>query len=532
MISAIEIPEYLPDQNHLYAYYLTRCGVYRVGRPNRYVLELLEEDIPSRFKRLKYEAKLRGLEDWMDLEEIEGESEERQLLHIRMLPLSKRRVFRIGSNDSENIHLGSRGMMAVLDVIALLPLVEKIDLSNISSWYTSDVFPAQRSFTGNDVIKRLCEVARSSPSLSEIDLTGQPIGTLAAHELLELCQFNKRIVNILFSKEGVDHRLCNQLERILARNRQNYANLNSPIIPSELPLCLVNLPRIDRKTLREQQVLRGMLESDDNFCLHSIGEDEIQQIILNTRVMSTAEVVSRCAGRGLRGDGEFLYFIKTGKIRAFINLEGILLQRGDYFGEQYDEVLFSTCSLKEEQRGMVYALPLASCKPIIEQWEDRLESIFPIISKAPLLQPLTIWCHIRICTCCTHQSFQPGELVIPVGETESSVRMVQRGVFYALPGSEADIDRTGRTDPYPFSSSDFFGVESIVARKKCASVAVIAGKEKEDYSALLISGFGLRLIASQLFPVLVSLVRPYSVHEDVGGVSLSTSVDDVKVHYV
>lgn len=532
MISDIEIPNYLPDQNHLYAYYLSRCGAYHVGRPNRYVLDLLEEDIPSRFKRLKYEAKVRGLEDWMDLEEIECEPEEKQLQHIHMIPLAKRKVIRLGTANSEQIHVGSRGMMALLDVVSLLPLLEKIDFSNLSSWYISDIFPGQDHFNGNDVVNRLCKVARTCPSLCEIDITGQPIGTLAAHQLLELAQSNQRIVNIDFSRKGVDYRLCNSLEKILTRNRKNYENLESPNIPSSLPSCLLGIPRIDRKTLREQQILRGMLHSDHNFCLDSISEDEIQQIILNTRVMSTAEVVFRCAGRGLRGDGEYLYFIKSGRIRAFIHLDGIVLQRGDYFGEEYKEALFSTCSLKEEQRGIVYALPLASCRPIIEQWEDRLETFFPIISNAPLLQPLTTWCRIRICTSSVLQSFQPGEVVYSVGESDSSARMVRSGVFYALPGTETDMDRTGRTDPYPFFSSDFFGIESLVARKKCASVTVVAGKEKQEYSAIYISGFGLRLIASQLWPVLVSLVRPYSVHEDVGGVSLNTSVEDIKVHYV
>lgn len=532
MINEIETPKYLPDQNHLYAYYLLRCGVHRVGRPNKYVLQLLEEDIPSHFRRLKYEAKTRELADWMDLEEIEYVSEEQQLQRIHMFPLAKRTSLRLGTLSSEKIYLGTRGMMAFLDLIEHLPLLEKIDFSNISSWYTNDAFDHQHGINGNDVVNRLCEVGQSSPSLSEINVVGQPIGTLAAHQLLELCQSNKRIVSILFSKEGVDYRLCKNLEAVLDRNQKNYEYLSKPIIPDSLSSCFLSIPRIDRKTLREQQILRGMLETDDNFCVDSLCEREVQQIILHARVMSTAEVVSRCGGRGLRGDGEHLFIIKTGVIRAFINLEGIILQRGDYFGEHYEEVLFSTCALKEEQRGSVFAIPLVFCTPILEQWEERLETFFAAINKAPLLQPLSTWCHIRICTCSTLHSFHPGEVVIPVGGTDTSVKMVHKGLFYALPGSENDMDRTGRTNPYPFASSDFFGIESIVARKKCASVTVMAGKEKQDYSAICISGFGLRLIALQLWPVLMALVRPYSVHEDVGGVSLNTDTNDVKVHYV
>eukprot|EP00796_Vickermania_ingenoplastis_P006467 gene6467-4655_t len=493
MKSDIELADYLADQNQLYAYYLSRCGTYHVHRPNRFVLELLEEDIPAHYKRLKYESKQRQLPDWMALEEIEGDTEEQKERRICMIPLSKRRLFRITGTGTlgEEIHLGARGMMAVLDLVAQLPLVEELDLSNLSSWYIDDAFPFHCTFSGNDVIHKLCDVARVAPSLRRIDIRGQPIGTLAANEILELCRANPRINRVLFTREGVDYRLCAQLDKVLQQN--DGKEIGPAALPECVPECITSLPRIDRKTLREQQILRAMLESDDHFT-GLLTEDETQQLVLHTRTMSTAE---------------------SGRIRAFTDLVGFTLQRGDYFGEKYDEVLFSTCLFQEELRGVIYAIPLTYCRKIVDCWEDRLTDFYPLISKSPFFSTLGY--------------LVPNKSVHLLYFT-AAMWVVQDGVFYALAGSEEEIDRTGRFDPYPFYSSEVFGGESLVARKKCSSVNIIAGKERGSYSAICISGSAVRILTDQLGQVLLSLVRPYSTHEDVGAEALKLDADDIKVH--
>eukprot|EP00796_Vickermania_ingenoplastis_P000363 gene363-208_t len=515
MKSDIELADYLADQNQLYAYYLSRCGTYHVHRPNRFVLELLEEDIPAHYKRLKYESKQRQLPDWMALEEIEGDTEEQKERRICMIPLSKRRLFRITGTGTlgEEIHLGARGMMAVLDLVAQLPLVEELDLSNLSSWYIDDAFPFHSVRCGS-----------CGAFLRRIDIRGQPIGTLAANEILELCRANPRINRVLFTREGVDYRLCAQLDKVLQQN--DGKEIGPAALPECVPECITSLPRIDRKTLREQQILRAMLESDDHFT-GLLTEDETQQLV-HTRTMSTAEVITRCNGRGLRGDGEHLFVLKSGRIRAFTDLVGFTLQRGDYFGEKYDEVLFSTCLFQEELRGVIYAIPLTYCRKIVDCWEDRLTDFYPLISKSPFFQPLATWCRIRVCTCSVRHTFEPGAIVVPAADFTAAMWVVQDGVFYALAGSEEEIDRTGRFDPYPFYSSEVFGGESLVARKKCSSVNIIAGKERGSYSAICISGSAVRILTDQLGQVLLSLVRPYSTHEDVGAEALKLDADDIK----
>eukprot|EP00796_Vickermania_ingenoplastis_P001032 gene1032-618_t len=77
-------------------------------------------------------------------------------------------------------------------------------------------------------------------------------------------------------------------------------------------------------------------------------------------------------------------------------------------------------------------------------------------------------------------------------------------------------------------SSEVFGVESLVARKKCSSVNIIAEKERGSYSAICISGSAVRILTDQLGQVLLSLLCPYSTHEDVGAEAPKLDADDIK----
>lgn len=532
MQHSIELPPFLPDQNQLYAYYLSRCGTHRVGRPHRSVLALLEEDAPAHYRRLRREAKERAIEDWTTLEEVENDSEEVRAQRVQVVPLAKKKVFQLADlvHPHEPTHVGTRGMMAVLDLVAQLPLLEELDFSSCASWFVNDAFAHHAQYTGNHVIARMCKVVLDAPSIARVRIVGQPIGTLAAQQIFELCCANRRIVEFQYSTEGVDYRLVAQIEKVLERNRSERVEAPS-LLPTSLPPCMLRLPYVDRKTVLEQQILRGLLESDANIA-GLLGEEEMAELVMRTRVMTTSEVVTRCAREGLRGDNEHLFVLKTGRLRAFTDLVGFSLERGDYFGERYGEVLFPTCRLAEEERGKVYAVPLAYCAPILATWKQRLTAFYPFIRQVPLFQPLSTWCHARLCTCAVECEFGPGDVALPANDSSSHLYVVREGTFYALAGPEEAIDRTGRFTPYPFHVTDVFGSESVVARKHCSSVPIIAGKENTHYVALRISHSGYRLVADQLSTVLKSLVRPYSIHEDVCAVVLTSQTDDIKVHRV
>lgn len=517
----------LPNQNQLFAYYIARCGYHRVGKPSRAVLHLLREDEASRVIRLSTESADRQV-SVKDLKAIDCVTAPEDLAALfRTKPLARRRAFRLPTPAGEMLYVGARGMLAILDLVAVLPCLEELDLSNITSWYVDDAFAHQsNSPMGNDVTSRLCDVMASLPALRKVDISTQPIGTLAAHQLFRVIQKCKRIQELRWKRDGVDYKLCDNMQKALARNTACAASLPPVEYPKTVPTCLQDLPILDRKTLREQQILRALLCEDSNFA-GVLSEDDLSTLVLNARLMSTQEVVARCGVNGLRGDGANLFVIKSGSILAQMDLAGFTLMRGDYFGDVYDEVVFPACRLVEEVRGIVYSFPLDRCQKVLETWSTRVTTLYHSLRKVPLFQPLDTWTRVRLCSCAQRVEYKSEEVVLAAGEATRGLWIVCEGTFNALSKTDGDQLHTGRYDSYPFTTTDVFGVEPLVSRKGTSSVAIVAGKPTHaTYSCAVVKGSILRLLTVRLRAVFVSMTLAYSIHDDLRQTALKAPGND------
>ncbi|CCW63727.1 unnamed protein product [Phytomonas sp. EM1] len=506
----------LPTQNQLYAFYISRCAHHRVGKPNKQVLDLLYEDELSRLSWQQAEAEEHHI-SLEELRDIEGDTSFTP--QTNDTPLSLKTTFRLPSSllDDGPVHVGARGMLAILDLIQELPLLEEVDLSNVTSWYIVDASAHTRSGApdGNAVVKRLCEVAKRLPALRKLDLCTQPIGTMAAHDLLDAIQSCRRLVEVSFCRKAVACSLCLTIDEALDKNREAFAQLPPPSLPETLPPYLSRILPLDRKTLREQQQLRWLLMEDVNFT-GAVTEEELSEIVLHARLMSTSEVVWRCSKGGLRGDGVHLFVLKDGSLRAYPDLEGLKLSRGDYFGDTYGHVImYPSSSIVETDRGVVYAIPLECCRTLLGVWKERVSKLYSQLRSFPIMQVVDTWTRVRLCTCSQVQSYKPEEIVLNVGDCKQAVWIVCSGFFEASAGTMEDKVATGRYEAHRFVKADVFGIESIVARKGCSSVTISAGKEKTTiYSAAVVRGSAIRIISNSIRSVFVSLARPYSLHDD------------------
>ncbi|KAG5504332.1 hypothetical protein JKF63_04777 [Porcisia hertigi] len=523
----------LPSQNQLYGYYVARCGHHRVLRPHRAVLALLEEDAASHAKRLAREAAAR-IVSVADLEEIEdrAEAEARARDRAAVIPLSKMRTFRLAEPEGKAalspLYVGARGLLPILDLIAELPLLEKVDLSNLASLYDNDTFAGstQGSVSGNDVVDHLCSILPRLRALRVLDLGGQQLGSIAAARLLEAIKSLPSVTYVNFDTTDVDPCLVRAFQQILEERQLRPC----PQVPSshalakayEVPSYIKALPLLDQKTLREQQLLRALLCEDANFTV-AVTEEEMDDMVLTARVISTTEAIFRCGDNGIRGDGQYLFILKSGSLRVYADLEGFVLSRGDYFGDAYPSVLPPCARLVEEERGVVYAIPLCSCTVLLACWAARLAAAWPWLRQTPVMQPVGLWSSMRACTCSELVTLDPTDTVEEAGVHGEAIYVVCDGSFYALDVREGESACfNARSVRSVFSRFDVFGVESLIARKRQSSVRVKAGKEKDAlYRVVAVRGCGVRVLHRQLRPVFVALAGSYSLHEDLraGGTS-------------
>ncbi|KAG5504705.1 hypothetical protein GH5_05329 [Leishmania sp. Ghana 2012 LV757] len=520
----------LPRQNQLYSYYVTRCGYHGVRKPHRAVLMLLAEDTASHAERLAGEAAERGV-TVADLEQIEDAAQGAVDARDRaaVIPLACKRTFRLpesgGKAALSPIYVGARGLLPILDLIAELPLVETVDLSNVASWYDNDTFAgsAHGSISGNEIVGQLCAILPRLRSLRSLDLGSQQLGSIAAAHLLEAIRPLPRVVHVHLDTTHIDPYLVRVFQQTLEEHQQ----LAQPHLPTaeavartyEIPPHIKALPQLDRKTLLEQQILRALLCEDTNFA-SAVTEEEMGDMVLTARLMSTTEVVFRCGDKGIRGDGQHLFILKSGRLRVYADLKGFVISRGDYFGDSYSFLLLPCARLVEEERGIVFAVPLSSCTAVLTCWATRLSAAWPWLHQTPLTQPVGVWSRMRVGTCSEFAASEPTDTMIEAGDGGESIYLVCDGSFSAMDVREAEAARfNARNVRSVFSRFDVFGIEALVARKRQSSVRITAGKERDTpYRTLVVQGCGVRVLHRQLRPIFIALARTYSLHEDLCGV--------------
>jgi hypothetical protein len=389
----------LPTQNELFAYFMLLCGHHRIKKPPRVIAALLDEDDSSRSDRLTREANdLRVTASQV----VEAQQDTQASVQRRnsVVALSSRvsvpmlavaRANQLVAQNEEKVHIGNRGVIVWLMLIAQCPLLEELDLSMMTSLYAADAY--RTNIGGNHVIEVLCEVVEQHPSIKKIDLRGHPLGTVPGRRILSAVQSNPRVIEVLLDEEGVDRLVVQQLESQLAKHRSAAHLLPPPEIPSVLSSELESLQWVDRKTSRERQTLRNILSEVKAF--QSCSEEDIDTFVNHAERASLEQVVKDSAG--LRGDREHLFVLESGTIEVTISSTPFALQRGDYFGYAYHTAMFSAGVIAERERGYAFRIPLVVCERLVQAWEASVEQYLPLIRESIVLQGAHVWMLMRAC---------------------------------------------------------------------------------------------------------------------------------------
>ncbi|CUG89107.1 Hypothetical protein, putative [Bodo saltans] len=397
-MSAASSPR-LPTQNELFAYFMLLCGHHRIKKPPRVIAALLDEDETSRSDRLTREANdLRVTPSQV----VEAQQDTQVSVQLRssVVALSSRtvvpmievaRAHQLVAPSESKVHIGNRGVVVWLMLIAQCPLLEEIDLSVVTSLYAADAY--RTNVSGNHVIDVLCEVVEQHPSVSKIDLRGHPLGTVPGRRILTAIQNNRRIVNVSIDEEGVDRLVVQQLKTELGRNAASAHLLPSPSIPSALSSELESLQWVDRKTSRERQTLRNVLSEVKAF--QSCSDDDIDRLVSHAERISLEQVVKDSAG--LRGDREHLFVLESGSIEVSISNTPFSLARGDYFGYTYHTAMFSAGVIAEKERGYAFRIPLDVCAALVQVWESSVDRYLPLLRESIVLQGAHVWMLMRAC---------------------------------------------------------------------------------------------------------------------------------------
>ena len=115
----------------------------------------------------------------------------------------------------EDLYLGNRTLMAFLDVVSKAKSFRKISFVS-QKIYNADL--SEDSVKGNDLIDHLIEVCGSHPSVTSLNLSGNPLSNFAGRKLLQLANTNERLVSISLLDTRIDFDLISHISLKCQKN--------------------------------------------------------------------------------------------------------------------------------------------------------------------------------------------------------------------------------------------------------------------------------------------------------------------------
>eukprot|EP01060_Flectonema_neradi_P016224 TRINITY_DN22815_c0_g1_i1.p1 TRINITY_DN22815_c0_g1~~TRINITY_DN22815_c0_g1_i1.p1 ORF type:complete len:507 (+),score=69.76 TRINITY_DN22815_c0_g1_i1:108-1628(+) len=119
----------------------------------------------------------------------------------------------------EDLYLGNRTLMALLDLVRKAKSFRAISLVS-QKIYNADL--SEDSIKGNDLIDHLVNVCEKHPSITSLDLSGNPLSNFAGRKLLQLANANERIVVIDLHNTRIDSDLVSHVNTMCQKNLRVY----------------------------------------------------------------------------------------------------------------------------------------------------------------------------------------------------------------------------------------------------------------------------------------------------------------------
>jgi hypothetical protein len=527
----------LASQNQLYAVLMLSCSAWRVKKPHKRLLSLVDdiESHPAEVAKREAgnivdigptkaaaESRTAAVRDYV--EQADGAAmlaSPSTVIGTTVAPLSTLTFIDMGQD-----YYGNANLCVLLDLMAHLPLVERVD------WSEQKIFGVDAyklGVSGNEVVRRLFLWAARQRNLKSVHLGPKnPVGTRLVHYMIDAVKANPSLVDVTFDESGIEAFLLQQFHRALDANREGRSKAHALPPYYRLTQELREHDVMDRKTSADRRELYALLrESHASFLdvLEPIGEGEGQSsdpdgerrrmassmdaisapgasdamalgfsagervltsLVAQSHRRSSAECVG--ASRGLRGDGGSLYLVDAGSLVAHVGGHDLVLARGDYFGEVLESEMYVAGQLGVAQRGSAFQIPHAVADPIMRAWEQRVLAFLPILKQVAVLQPLPSWCLIRACHDAKLVNFAKGAVVINKGQGFAGLSIVTKGVFMVR--GRAKLGKGQVT----FTRGDVFGEEAAVSRLGVSSVEIktstedpAAAAEEDSNQVLLLS---------------------------------------------
>ncbi|CCW61914.1 unnamed protein product [Phytomonas sp. EM1] len=408
--------------------------------------------------------------------------------------------------DVSNNYLGNRGILALLDVVKVLPKIRFLNLSD-QKLYNTDL--NQSSVKGNATIDAIIDVCKTHPTLTSINLSSNPIGNYAGRKLLALAQVNKNVSRIEITNTQIDFELR---QRIKAQCDENTMTLwfshtkqhdgreevgfgeGPKWVPDSAPADLTALGagRGRRQTVRVEGIdpekakhyrppVYEKSEEDMELICNLLTHNVLFSFLTTKEIRSVAGAMypvefkrDECIIQFGQKDCNKLYVIQSGQADIIKEGQKVFLKKeGTAVGELellYDTPAVATVKVctdnlvawvldRETYRNMV----MGSCI-------RRRELYVAMITNIPFLESLDHYERMQVADALSSNEYNPGDYIIKHGETGEWLHIIIDGTVEVI-GRDPEGNKTKVCE---FSKGDHVGeLEFINNHRNVADVIAV-----------------------------------------------------------
>eukprot|EP00756_Hemistasia_phaeocysticola_P062868 Hpha_TRINITY_DN6324_c0_g1::TRINITY_DN6324_c0_g1_i1::g.145493::m.145493 len=365
--------------------------------------------------------------------------------------------------DLSGVYLGPRVTSCVAALTRFLPLLEVLRLRGVGM-YATDV--SQKALgtsgpggegrvqcSGNDAVAAVASSALEHPSLTELDLSDNHIGTLGAKHVLHALERNGRLRSVDLGGSNIDadtrHLVEKQLERNLGgKNKARPPRRLSFVadLPADAELREEEEARTRRQLIADLEVLPPSLREifstagspvpdTSQVTPSSFGDSVVYTLVRGCCVVTTEEPARGQAGtrrtsvsfRYAPGDllpfaGALAQWMPVQKVtpRGWGGVDADSVQLASVLGDS----AITVCSVMFEAGARLWSVDAACVAPALA---PALAAALPALRHARLLQPLP-WSYLLwIASRCTAREFEPGDEIVAAGDTSGSLHVIDTG---------------------------------------------------------------------------------------------------------
>ncbi|KAH9600151.1 Cyclic nucleotide-binding domain [Trypanosoma melophagium] len=370
--------------------------------------------------------------------------------------------------DLSKNYVGNRGILALLDVIEVLPSFRFLNCSN-QKLYNTDL--SDDSVRGNTTVDRIVEVFKVHPTANALDISNNPISNYAGRKLLTLTQVNRRICRVELRDTRVDFDLRKRIMQQCEKNTIALWEAQEPETPKDeerafgegpvwVPkqaapdLTAIGGGKNRRRTVRSEGIdpEKAKLYKPPYF---EKTEEEVQLItkllthnvlfsFLNTRDIKTVagamqRVVFKhddCIMEAGQTTCDKLYIIQSGNADIIKEGQKVYLKtEGTAVGElelMYDTPVVATVKVCTDEL-VAWVLDRETYRNLVMGTAiRRREQYMQFLANVPFLGGLDNYEKLQLADALSSDEFEPGDYIIHYGEEGEWLYIIMEGTVEVI----------------------------------------------------------------------------------------------------